>query len=112
MLAGVTEGRVAEVMAEPDRLDEVLVEADRAGDRAGDPADLERVGQPGAVVVALGGDEDLRLVLQPPERLGVDDAIAVALERRPKRAVRLLDPPPRRVRGRPRNLRGTRPPRL
>ena len=39
--------------------------------RAGDEAGLERVGEPGPVVVALGGDEHLRLVLQPPERLRV-----------------------------------------
>ena len=69
LLAGVAEGRVAEVVAEPDRLGQVLVEAERAGDGAGDPAGLERVGEAGAVVVALGGDEDLGLVLEPPEGL-------------------------------------------
>ena len=69
LLAGVAEGRVAEVVAEPDRLGQVLVEAERPGDRAGDPAGLERVGEAGAVVVALGRDEDLRLVLEPPEGL-------------------------------------------
>ena len=41
---------------------------------------LERVGQAGAVVVAGRGDEDLGLVLQPPERGGVEDPVAVALE--------------------------------
>ena len=45
-----------------------------------DGRDLERVGQPGAVVVARRGDEDLGLVLQPPERGGVEDPVAVALE--------------------------------
>ena len=79
-LAGVAEGRVAEVVAEPDRLGQVLVEAERPGDVAGDAAGLERVRQPGAVVVALGRDEDLRLVLEPAERLRVHDAVAVALE--------------------------------
>ena len=69
LLAGVAEGRVAEVVAEPDRLGQVLVEAERAGDGAGDPAGLQRVGEPGAVVVALGRDEDLGLVLEPPEGL-------------------------------------------
>ena len=97
VLAGVAEGRVAEVVAEPDRLGQVLVQAQRAGHRAGDPAGLERVGEPGPVVVALGGDEDLGLVLEPAEGLGVDDPVAVALERRPQRAVGLLDRAPRRV---------------
>jgi hypothetical protein len=49
-------------------------------------------------VVALGGDEDLRLVLRPPERLRVDDPVAVPLERRPQRTVGLLDLALRRVR--------------
>ena len=79
LLAGVAEGSVAEVVAERDRLGQVLVQAQRPGDAAGDARHLERVRQPGAVVVALGGDEDLGLVLQPPERLAVDDAVAVAL---------------------------------
>ena len=69
LLAGVAEGRMAEVVAEPDRLGQVLVQPQRARDRARDPAGLERVGEPGAVVVALGVDEDLRLVLQPAEAL-------------------------------------------
>ena len=84
-LADVAERRVAEVVPEPDRLGQVLVEPERPGDGARDPARLERVGQAGAVVVALGRDEDLRLVLEAPERLRVDDPVAVALERRAQR---------------------------
>ena len=79
-LARVPEGRVAEVVAQADRLGQVLVEAQRAGDGARDPDGLERVREPRAVVVALGRHEDLRLVLEPPERLAVGDAVAVALE--------------------------------
>ena len=52
LLADVPERRVAEVVAEPDRLDEVLVQRERARDRARDLRDLERVRQPRAVVVA------------------------------------------------------------
>jgi hypothetical protein len=44
-LAGMTEGRVTEVMGERQRLGEILVEAERAGERAGDLGDFERVGQ-------------------------------------------------------------------
>ena len=82
LLACVPERRVARVVAEADRLDEILVQPERAGDDAGDPGRLEGVGHPGAVVVAGGVDEDLRLALQAPERLGVDDPVAVALEGR------------------------------
>ena len=88
-LARVAEGRVAEVVAEPDRLREVLVQPQRARHVARDPARLERVREPGAVVVALGRDEHLGLVLQAPERLRVHDPVAVALERRAMVGVRL-----------------------
>ncbi len=91
LLAGVPEGRVAEVVPEPDRLGQVLVEAERPGNRAGDPTGLQRVGEAGSVVIPLGRDEDLGLVLEPPEGLRVDDAVAVALEGRAQRAIRLRD---------------------
>jgi hypothetical protein len=48
-------------------------------------------------VVALRVDEDLRLQAKPPERLRVDDAIAVALERRPQPALLLGEIAPARV---------------
>ena len=82
-LAGVAERRVAEVVAERDRLGELLVQPQHLGDGARDLRHLERVRQPRAVVVAGRGEEDLRLVLQPPERLAVDDAVAIVLKRRP-----------------------------
>ena len=99
LLAGMPERRVPRVVAEPDRLDEILVQPERPRDDARDRGRLERVGHPRAVVVALGVDEDLRLPLQPAKRLRVDDPVAVALERRPH-AARLLGPlaPPRLVR--------------
>ena len=80
VLAGVAEGRVAEVVRQRQRLGEILVEAERAGERAGDLADLDRMGEPGAVVVALVEDEDLGLVLEAAEGARMDDAVAVALE--------------------------------
>ena len=89
LLAEMTERRVPQVVAERDRLGEVLVEAERPGGGAGDLRDVERVGQPHPVVVALGRQEHLGLVLEPAERLGVDDAIAVALEGRPEVVVGL-----------------------
>ena len=88
-LARVPEGWVAEVVAEPDRLGQVLVQAERAGDGASDPAGLERVGEAGPVVIPFGGDEDLGLVLQAAEGLRVDDPVAIALKRRAQRAVGL-----------------------
>ena len=98
-LARVAEGRVAEVVAETDRLDEVLVQTQRPRDHPRDRGRLERVGHSRAVVVPVGVDEDLRLPLEPPERLGVDDAIAVALEGRPDTAFLLGHGPTARLEG-------------
>ena len=73
----VAEGRVAEVVAERDGLRQVFVQAEGAGDAARDLRDLDRVGQSRPEVVALVGNEDLRLVLQAAERARVDDPVAV-----------------------------------
>ena len=80
VLAGVPERRVPEVVRQRERLGEILVEAEGAGDGAGDLAYLEGVGEPRAVVVALMEDEHLRLMLEPPKGGGVDDPVTVALE--------------------------------
>ena len=88
VLAEVAERRVAEVVAERDGLGEGLVEPQRPGQRPRHLGDLQRVGEPGDEVVAVGVQEDLRLVLEPAEGLGVQDPVAVALERRPERVLR------------------------
>ena len=82
LLAGVTERRVPGVVTEADRLDEILVQAQGPCDDPRDRGRLERVRHPRAVVIAVGIDEDLRLPLEPTERLRMHEAIAVALKRR------------------------------
>jgi hypothetical protein len=52
LLADMAERWVPEVVTETDRLDEVLVQAQRPGHGAGDRGHLEGVGQPRAVVIA------------------------------------------------------------
>src|SRR3974377_1330132 len=59
------------------------------GTGAGNLRHLQRVGQPRAVMIALVVDKHLRLVCQPPECGGMDDAVAVAPERVARRACRL-----------------------
>src|SRR5690606_16972042 len=47
------------------------------------PADLghfQYMGEPGAIVVALGGDEHLGLGFQAPKGLGVNNALPILLE--------------------------------
>ena len=63
----MSERRVTEIVGERQRFGEILVQAERASDRAGDLRDLERVGQPRAVMIAFVINEHLRLVRQPPE---------------------------------------------
>ena len=84
-LAGVAEGRVAEVVAEGDGLGQFLVESKHLGDAARDLRHLERMGQARSIVIAGRREEHLGLVLQPPEGLAVNHAITIALEGRPDR---------------------------
>ena len=66
-LARVAERRMAEIVAEGDRLGEILVQLQRTRDGARDARDLQRVGQARAVVVALRLEEDLGLMFQAAE---------------------------------------------
>ncbi len=86
VLARVAERRVPEIMAKSDRLGQVLVQTERAGDDTSDPGRFERVRQPGAEMVVAERREDLRLVLEAAEGLRMDDPVAVALEGRSKTA--------------------------
>ncbi len=79
-LAGVAEGRMAEIVRQRGGLRQVLVEPERARQRAGDLHHFQRVGEPRAVMVALVIDEHLRLVRQAAEGGGMDDAVAIAAE--------------------------------
>ena len=90
LFAGVPERRVPSVVSEPDRLGQILVQAKRPGHPAGNPGRLERVRHARPEVVAGRVDEDLRLALQPTERLRMQDPVAVALERRAQAAFVLL----------------------
>ena len=68
-------------MGQRQRFGQVLVEPELAGQRPGDLRHFERMGQPGAVMIALVEHENLRLVLQPPERGGMDHPVAIPPER-------------------------------
>src|SRR4029077_1079490 len=92
-LARVPEGRMPEIVAESDRLSQILVQAQRPGDTARNAGGLERVREPGPVVIATRVDEDLRLVLETAERLRVHDPVAIPLEGGPQPAV-ILGPRP------------------
>ena len=91
--AGVTEGRMAEVMGERQGLGEVLVEPERARDCTGDLRHFQRVSEACPVVIALVHKKDLGLLAQPPEGGGMKHTVAIALEFGPRRAWRLVFEP-------------------
>jgi iron-sulfur cluster assembly accessory protein len=93
ILASVAKRRVAKIMRKRKRLGEIVVEAERAGKRACDLTDFERMGEPGTEMVALVRNEDLRLVGQPPEGRAMDDAVAITLKDRARWRMRLRDQP-------------------
>ena len=102
ILARMAEGRVADVVREAQRLGQIFIEAQRAGDAAPDLRDLDAVRQADAIMIAVGGDEHLRLVAQTAEGDRVDDTVAVALKgiARPAHdAARLIMPSPATVFG-------------
>ena len=98
VLARVAERRVAEVVRQGDRFHQVLVEPQRARDRAAELRDLQRMREPRAEQVAFVVQEDLGLVDQPPERGGMHDAVAIALERVARRRRRFRMAPAARSR--------------
>ena len=93
----MAEGRVAEIVHQRHRLGEILVATQRPRQRPRDLRHLDRMRQPCAVMVAFMGNEYLRLVLQPAKGRRMDDAVAVALERRAGRALHLVEQPPARL---------------
>jgi len=81
ILAGMTTGPVTAVVGERDRFGQFHVEPECPGDGRCHLGDLERVGQPGSLMI-IGEHEHLRLAGQTPERAGVQDAVSIALEAR------------------------------
>src|SRR2546430_16369431 len=81
---------MAQIVTKPDRLGENFIETKRLGDGATDLRDFQNVCEPRAVVITFRGQENLRLVLEAAKRLAVNDAIAIALIRRPKVVFRFV----------------------
>ena len=79
VLPGMAEGGVAEVVRQGERFREIFIEAEFAGDGAGDLGDFDAVGEARAEEIADVVDENLCFVLELAEGGAVDDAVAVAL---------------------------------
>ena len=66
-LPHMAEWRVAEVMSHADGPGELCIKAERAADGGGDGSHVQHMLHAGADMVIGGGEEDLRLMLEPPE---------------------------------------------
>src|ERR1700677_5254155 len=71
---------MAEIVGQPDGLDQVLIDLEGTGHGPRNRRDLHRMGHARAVMIARAVQEDLGLVLESAERTAVDDAVTVALE--------------------------------
>ena len=80
---------LAEIVAESDGLAQILVEPQRPGNGPGHLGHFQRVGQAGAIEVALRREEHLRFLLETPEGLAVQHPVAVPLKHRAQRVLRL-----------------------
>ena len=94
ILPGMAKGGVAQVMRQRNRLNQVFIEAQRAGDGAAQLRHLQGVRQARAEQVAFMVEEHLRLVNQPAESGGVDNAVAVSLELCARRSRHFWEAPP------------------
>lgn len=80
ILTRMTERRMAQIVRQCNRFDEVFIDMQNARDGAPDLRDLKTVREPRTKQIALMIDEYLRFVLEPAKRGAVNDPVAVALE--------------------------------
>ena len=96
-LARMSERGMTKIVGECQSLGQILIHGKHARDRTRNLRHLQRVGHPGAVVVALVFHKNLCLVLQPAERSGMDQPVPVALITGPGGAFRFRIKPPAAV---------------
>jgi hypothetical protein len=80
VFACMAEGGVTNIMRQAKRLGQIFIEPQCARDCAAYLGNLQTVGQADAIMIAIGGNEDLRFVPQSPESDGMDDAITITLK--------------------------------
>ena len=92
-LSRVSKRRMPQVMAQRNGFHQRFVHPERPGDRPGILGNLQRMGQPRAVVISHGRQKHLGLMLHPAKCLGMQDPVPVPLVHRANVA-RLLLPVP------------------
>jgi hypothetical protein len=71
---------VSQIVGQRQSLRQILVQSQRPRNGPCDLGDFQRVREACAVMVTLVLQKDLRLVLEPAERRGMDDTVPVTLE--------------------------------
>ena len=79
ILTGMTEGRMAQIVAHTNGLRQIFIESQCPCNGAGNAGNLQGVGHAGAVVIALRLQKNLRLVHQTAEGFAVDNAVNIPL---------------------------------
>src|SRR5205823_1518494 len=80
LLACMSKGGMDDIVHQGKRLHQINIQAQLFGNRAGNLRNLDRVGQTIAEMVRVTAGEDLRLVFQPAESTGMNDAVTVSLK--------------------------------
>ena len=81
--SAVPERRMSQIVPQCNGFGQILVEPQSTGNGTGNLCDFQRMGKTSAVVISGRGKENLCFPLEPPERVTVQDTIAVPLELRP-----------------------------
>ena len=76
----MSERGMTQIMPQCNGLGQVFVKPQGPSNRARNLRYLQRMGQPGPVMIPFGKKEYLRLLLQPAKRLAVEDPVPVPLE--------------------------------
>ena len=80
ILARMAEGRMANIMGQTQGLGQILIQAQRAGNRPANLCHLKTVGQADTKMVTIGGNKNLRLVAQAAKRDRMNDTVTVPLK--------------------------------
>ncbi len=80
ILARMSERCVPQIMGQRHGLGQLRIQPKRSRNRARHLRHFDRMGQAGAVIIALMFDKDLGFMLEPPKGRSVDDPVTIPLE--------------------------------
>ena len=89
VLARMAKRRMPQIVGQGAGFGQILIHVQRPRQGPGDLGHFQRMGQARAIGVAFMSDENLRLFLEPAKGAGMDDPVAITLERASHGAFRL-----------------------